>query len=261
MMRTARQGGEGASWAARRLRQRAGGAITLGLAGKLLAMQSFLFGLAAARAFAQASPAETPPASPPTTVSGVTVRAHLLPKVSAVTVTADWCPPPDPARYPAEAAPHVVDSYPAQGAVAPPGVLVVRLTFDAPMACYWAVTTESRDDDPCTPAGVWTLPRRTVFRMRCRVRPATGYLMRFGGVEGHDFFGMSGRPAEPYRLRFTTSDAAPTADVTGAIAADAGAPAPSPAGFVACTDLPSGATGPPCRHMAGLEDSLPERRR
>lgn len=261
MMRTARQGGEGASWAARRLRQRAGGAVTLGLFGKSLAVQSFLFGLAGVRAFAQAPPAETPPASPPTTVSGVTVRAHLLPKVSAVTVTADWCPPPDPARYPAEAAPHVVDSYPAQGAVVPPGVLVVRLTFDAPMACNWAVIPESRGDDPCTPTGVWALPRRTIFRMRCQVEPGESYLIRFGGVDGYNFVGMSGQAAEPYRLRFTTSDAAPTADVTGAIAADAGAPAPSPAGFVACTDLPSGATDPPCRHMAGLEGSLPERRR
>lgn len=206
--------------------------------------------------------AAAPPSQEPSTeVSGVTVRAHRTPHVSAVTVKANWCPAPDRERYPAEQPPSVVSSHPGPGAVVPPGVLVVRLTFDQPMACYWAVTTDSEDDDPCTPSGAWELPGRRVFRMRCRLRPSTSYVIHFGAVQGHDFFGMSDRKAEPYSLSFSTSADPPVRALSDALAADPEwKSATPPAGFITCTDLPAKADEAPCRHAASVEDSLPARR-
>ena len=191
-----------------------------------------------------------------TTVSGVTVTAHRS-GVSGVTVIARACPQPDAARYPASAPPQVVDTYPAQGAVVAPGPLTVRVTFDAPMACYFATVSEGGDDGACTHAVTWDLPGRTTLRMSCNVVADANYKLLFGGVQSSagliNFVGLSGREARPYVLRFKTA----ATPVEGSAAGDPGPPRPERVlARVVCTDQPLDATGVPCtRKGVGVGDA------
>jgi len=164
-----------------------------------------------------------PPADAPTRAStaipGVIVTGHRPTTVSGVTVTAaGWCPKPDETRYPADHDPAVVDSFPAQGATSPPGPLLVRVSFDAAMACDWELNIEGGENDPCAKAGAWALPGRRTFVTRCTLEPKTRYVFHFRKHEGSGFVGLSGREAVGYDLAFDTSDGpppppnAPTAD-------------------------------------------------
>ncbi len=188
-------------------------------------------------AFAAAAALSGPP--PETALDGhadeVVVKAR-----KAIVVTANVCPAPDPARYPADSAPRVVDSYPAQGAVVPPGFVRVRVSFDAPMSCFSEVATDGGETDPCQPDGTWELPGRRSFVMQCQLQPSTDYRMRFRRTEGKGFIGMSGRPAEPYDLSFTTSAGLAVSSMTQALALDPGAPgAAGASAYVICADAPS----------------------
>ena len=178
--------------------------------------------------------------APSTSVATVTVTARRPAKVAPVTVTAtDWCPRFNPARHPADRAPRVIDSYPAPGAVVAPGALLVRVSFNAPMSCYSEVTVEGGDDaaDPCQPTGTWDLPDRRTWLMPCRLQAGATYRMRFRKVDGAGFVGLSGRPAEPFDLSFSTSTQAPTASLEAAQQADPGAPdADHVTAYVTCAD-------------------------
>ena len=158
----------------------------------------------------------------------------------AIVVTANVCPTPDPARYPAGSAPRVVDSYPAPGGAVPPGFLRVRVSFDAPMSCFSEVTTDGGESDPCQPDGTWELPGRRSFVIQCRLQPSTDYRMRFRRSAGKGFIGMSGRPAEPYDLSFTTTAGPAATSMTQAVALDPGPPGEaSVSAYVICADTPS----------------------
>ena len=155
-----------------------------------------------------------------------------------IVVVANVCPTPDPVRYPAERSPKVVDSYPAQGGAVAPGVIRVRVSFDAAMSCFSEVTTDGGERDPCQPDGTWELPARRSFFMQCRLEASTAYLIRFRRSEGRGFVGLSGRPAEPYDLAFTTTGGPPVASPPAALG-------PGPSGeagvsaYVTCADAPS----------------------
>ncbi|MGC1305124.1 MAG: hypothetical protein WA840_22375, partial [Caulobacteraceae bacterium] len=155
-------------------------------------------------------PADAPP-RPPASVSGVTVTARRPTTVTGVTVVAaGWCPRPDATRYPADHDPTVMDSYPSEGSILPPGAATVRVTFDAAMSCDWEVGIEGGDDDPCAKAGAWALPGRRTFLTRCTLAPKTHYVFHFRKRDGVGFVGLSGRPAAGFDLSFDTSDARPT---------------------------------------------------
>ena len=157
-----------------------------------------------------------------------------------IVVTATVCPAPDPARYPAETAPRVVDSYPEQGGVVAPGFVRVRVSFDAPMSCFSEVTADGGESDPCQPEGTWELPGRHSFVMQCRLEPSTDYRMRFRRSEGKGFVGMSGKPAEPYDLSFTTSAGPEVSSTAQSAALDPGPPgAAGVSAYVICADAPS----------------------
>ncbi len=173
-----------------------------------------------------------PEASPAAHADEVLVRAR-----KAIVVVANVCPSPDPVRYPADRPPRVVNSYPLQDGVVAPGLVRVRVTFDAPMSCFSEVTADGGENDPCQPDGTWELPGRRSFVMTCRLEPSTGYRMRFRRVEGEGFVGLSGQPAEPYELAFTTSSGPA---VTGwAATLDPGPPGSPPvSGYVTCANAP-----------------------
>ncbi len=192
---------------------------------------SLLIAFAAVAALSGAQ-SETPPAG---RADEVVVKAR-----KAIVVTANVCPAPDPARYAADGPPQVVDSYPAQGSVIPPGFARVRVSFDAPMSCFSEVSTDGGESDPCQPDGTWELPGRRSFVMQCRLQPSIDYRMRFRRAEGKGFVGMSGKPAEPYDLTFTTSAGPSVTSMTQAVALDPGPPgAAGVSAYVVCADAPS----------------------
>jgi hypothetical protein len=192
--------------------------------------------------------AQTPP-QPSTRVQDVVVTARRPTHLAGVTVTAtDWCPEPNPARYPADRAPRVLDSYPAQGGVVPPGYTLVRVSFDAPMSCYSEVSVDG-PGEPCEPDGTWELPARRSWKMMCRLEPGTEYRVRFKKQDGLGFVGLSGREAEPYELAFTTSQGPPTPTKTAAARLDPGPPGGRAASaYVTCADETAAARGGDCSH-------------
>ena len=156
-----------------------------------------------------------------------------------IVVVANVCPAPDPVRYRADRSPRVVDSYPAGGGVVAPGVIRVRVSFDAPMSCFSEVTTDGGERDPCQPDGTWELPARRSFFLQCRLDPSTAYLIRFRRSEGRGFVGLSGRSAEPYDLAFTTTGGPAVASLAQAAALDPGPPGSTGvSAYVTCLDAP-----------------------
>src|SRR5215469_3331262 len=85
--------------------------------------------------------------------------------------------------------PRVVATFPADGAVVRPGVVVVRVTYDQPMACDASFDGTSDLPNPCP--GRWrevTLSQdRRSFRTVCEVKADTRYrltLRRFSNSHG-----------------------------------------------------------------------------
>jgi hypothetical protein len=196
--------------------------------------------LIAAGALAGAAQAQAPPPAPDATVSGVTVVAHRATPLAGVTVTANVCPEPDAARYGADPAPAVVDTYPQPDSIVPPGALVLRASFAAPMSCYWEVTSESdSEDDPCQEAGSWALPARTSWTMVCKLKPGARYKIRFGKADGHGFVGRSGQAAPPYVLNFSTSNDPPLSAPDAWRLSREGAKEPPASAYVTCSARPA----------------------
>jgi hypothetical protein len=115
--------------------------------------------------------------------------------------------------------PKVIATFPAEGAVVRPGVVVVRITFDQPMACDASFDGTSDLPNPCP--GRWrevtiSLDRRS-FRTVCEVKADTRYrlvLRSFRNTHGLTI------PAE---VTFSTSGSAPIATIQQALAEDPGA--------------------------------------
>jgi hypothetical protein len=101
-----------------------------------------------------------------------------------------------------------VSSFPAKGAQVRPGLLVVRLTFDQPMACAGTVEAAPPLPNPCPGASrqlLLSLDRRTI-RTVCEVEAGASYGLSVGqDPMGPTFLGLSGLPAEPSKIAFSTS--------------------------------------------------------
>lgn len=158
----------------------------------------------------------------PVTVSELVIEGAKT--VSELTVTAQVkCLAPD--RMPERAQrPRVVDSWPRKGAVVRPGLLVVRVTFDRPMACAGVFAANPPRMDPCpgTPREmVLSYDRRTV-RTVCLVSAGTSYGLALSQDPnaGGAFMGLAGLPSLPYRLDFVTAAGPPVATVCEALTED-----------------------------------------
>jgi hypothetical protein len=117
--------------------------------------------------------------------------------------------------------PRVVATFPADGAVVRPGVIVVRVTFDQPMACDASFYGLSDLPNPCP--GRWardvTLSQdRRSFRTVCEVKADTRYRLTLRS------FRNSHGLAVPAEVTFSTSGAAPIATIREALAEDVGGP-------------------------------------
>jgi hypothetical protein len=105
------------------------------------------------------------------------------------------------------ARPKIVSTYPAYGATVRPGVLVVRVTFDQPMSCKGFFTAVSKLKNPCPDEHQhWVLSfDRSTIRTVCRTAANVAYGVGVGVDPDAAFLSLSGRPPEPFAIRFTTS--------------------------------------------------------
>lgn len=177
-----------------------------------------VFFVAPSASIAERSAAAAAPKA--TTVSELVVTATK--SVAELTVTAKaQCLPPQVAERATR--PKVVSSFPQKGQVVRPGLLVIRVTFDQPMACSGVFTPDAPREDPCPGERremLLSLDRRTV-RTVCIVeagKPYGAWVTR--DPVAHSFVGLGGLPSEAYRLAFTTSDAPPVNFICEALLED-----------------------------------------
>jgi hypothetical protein len=148
--------------------------------------------------------------------------------VSGVTVTASRtrCGKVRTAQHDADIpAPKVVSTYPAQGAVVRPGLLVFRVTFDLPMTCDALVLDHEPQKNPCPGS---TLQARQSFDHKifwtvCKVAAGQSYGVWLNpeGKRDHAFTSLAGKLAAPFALTFTTSKEVPVKTVLEAMNQDA----------------------------------------
>jgi hypothetical protein len=118
-------------------------------------------------------------------------------------------------------APEVVSTFPAEGAVVRPGLLVLRFTFNVAMSCDGLFQRLDRLAMPCDGGDVqWTdlTYDRTTIRMPCFVRPDTRYGIWMNPGRGRElnsrrFSSLAGRPLESFRLTFSTSSGPSVGDI------------------------------------------------
>ena len=184
-----------------------------------MTMLAMAIGVGAALDLATPAPAAEPRQTAPTpSVSELVVTATRM--VSELTVTAK-CRTPERVAERAER-PRGVQSFPERGAVVRPGLLVVRVTFDRPMACDGLFAPAPPMPNPC-PGKVRSMllsyDQRTV-RTVCWVAPGLRYGFSLGNPGTNTFIGLSGLPVLPARISFSTSQGPPISDVCEALAED-----------------------------------------
>ncbi|HEY2050558.1 MAG TPA: hypothetical protein VGH03_14540 [Caulobacteraceae bacterium] len=179
--------------------------------------------------------AQTPPAPPPpptsaTTVSELLVLARKAPTLSGVDVTAKRpCVIPAPHGTPAPR-PRVIDSYPRAGQTAPPGVMILHVTYDQPMSrCGVVLLNGGGSVAQLEQKLGWETPDgRTLFFI-VDVRPREDYRLwlnapwtygfRRSGLT-RTFLSRYGTPAIPHLIAFSTSDGPPTVTAQDVLRAD-----------------------------------------
>ncbi len=177
-----------------------------------------------------------------TVVRGLVIQGRLSHEVRGLIVTPGrTCLPARSPPDPDVPGPKLVSSFPAKGAVVKPGIVVLRLTFDLPMACPGQIGADFPISNPC-PAPladpVISADRRT-FMTVCAVKPNARYGIRLNpqgddGANGAQLLMSSGdRPGRPrwtnlaghelpaQEITFTTSGAEPVHSLQDAIAEDA----------------------------------------
>jgi len=119
--------------------------------------------------------------------------------------------------------PKIVSTFPAKDAVIPPGVVVLRVTFDKPMACAGAFGDDPPLHNPCPGRLQHMLLSydRLTVRTACVVEPSTSYGAWISNTgDGADFISLTGASSSQYELRFSTSAAAPVTTVCEALTED-----------------------------------------
>jgi hypothetical protein len=173
-------------------------------------MRSALLAALGVAALSAPALAEPPKAVAPT-VSELVVQAAKT--VSELTVTATQkCLEPTSDEM-ARIRPRVVATFPASGAIVKPGLVVIRLTFDQPMACEGRLENSVSLHNPCPDKAqtmVVSFDRRTI-RTVCLLDPGVRYGFSIGrDPMSNTFRGMAGGlPVEYARVSFTTSDDPP----------------------------------------------------
>jgi hypothetical protein len=176
-----------------------------------------------------AEPPAAPPAAPTaaTTVSELLVLARRPTTLSGVDVKAKApCVIPRPHGAP-DGPPRVVDSYPRFGQTVPPGVLVLRVTYDQPMSrCPVFLLNAGGALARLEQKLAWqTSDRRTMFFI-VDVNPANDYRLWLNApwrmFLRRTFLSRYGTPAVPRMIAFSTSRGPPTVTAEDVLRADPG---------------------------------------
>ncbi|WP_394760854.1 hypothetical protein [Phenylobacterium sp.] len=161
-------------------------------------------------------------AEPAASVEALVVTAPKT--IAELLVTANIkCVAPDRLGNPGTR-PKVVSSFPARDAVVRPGLIVMRVTFDKPMACAGRLAGLSPWPSPCpggTQSMLLSFDRRTV-RTACAAAADSHYGVSLNrDLDGDAFLGVAGLPAESRAFGFTTSSGPAVGSVCEALAEDA----------------------------------------
>lgn len=160
---------------------------------------------------------------PATIVSELTVtaRPRATPLSGVEVAPPKVCLPPRSPPDKGVPPPKLVSTYPAKGQVVRPGLLVVRLSFDLPMACKGSLGARLLNPDPCGQGGVqsWRVSYdRKNLRILCTVKPGKRYSLWVNRNTAEDFQGLGGLRPEAAELSFSVSEEAPVATVAEAVA-------------------------------------------
>jgi hypothetical protein len=135
--------------------------------------------------------------------------AAAVSDLDTLTVTAEAaCLEPKLDRFAPK--PKIVSTFPKNGDMVRPGVLIVRVTFDQPMSCKGFFTAIPKLKNPC-PSGhqQWVLSfDRRIVRTICHVDGNVIYGVGVSDNPDATFLSLAGRPLEPFEFRFSTSIAA-----------------------------------------------------
>lgn len=174
--------------------------------------------LVSAPSLAAAGSAVRHPPAPPVSPETTTVdELSVMPSASCL----------QPRNEPQAQPPRVVSSFPANGAVVRPGVLVLRVTFDQPMSCkgFFAAGAQARSPCPLdTQYWVLSYDRRTI-RTVCHTELNTHYGLRLSdrsvdGTSKATFVSLAGKRLPPYVINFDTSSDRPVSTPSDSINED-----------------------------------------
>lgn len=99
----------------------------------------------------------------------------------------------------------VASTYPAAGATAPFGVLVLSVTYDQPMDPEGADTALGGPDAPRCLATWRLLPDARTYVLLCSTEPGRSYTVRFGSDPARAIRSAQHKPSALFELRFTTA--------------------------------------------------------
>ena len=117
--------------------------------------------------------------------------------------------------------PHVRSTFPAAGATVTPGLLVLRVTYDAHMrADGWSYARDGRTDYPDCANAPRLLDDKESFVLICRTLPGRRYAVWFNRPPMADFASLGRLPAAAYELSFSTSEDEPVRTLADAMKAD-----------------------------------------
>jgi hypothetical protein len=102
--------------------------------------------------------------------------------------------------------PIVQSTYPAAGASASAGVLILKIVFNQPMAPdAWAYGRSPDGDFPSCLADPRLLADQRTYVLLCNVAPGRAYAVEINAAPR--FVSADGRHAQPYTLKFSTTGA------------------------------------------------------
>lgn len=106
-----------------------------------------------------------------------------------------------------EGRPKVVSTFPPHGAVIPAGIDRIAVTYDRPMLDgSWSFNTGGEHRFPEVAGSPVISNDRRTFVLPVKLRPNTTYVVWMNSASYSNFKDEQGRPAEPYRLSFSTSE-------------------------------------------------------
>jgi hypothetical protein len=165
----------------------------------------------------------------PAAVAATSEPAISISDADELTVTAQAaCLDPKPDNF--SPRPKILSTFPANGAMVRPGVLVLRITFDQPMSCKGFFIGIPKLRNPCPlehQHWVLSFDRKTI-RTACRADGVAAYGVGVSDNPDATFLSLAGRPLEPYEFRFTTSAAPGVLSAGESLGEDPANPPPKP---------------------------------